>query len=66
MNLDTVLKEMEQASNEDNIKLADHSIKDSPSVVDFRNKVKRLALDCHFLGSTLFVWPLLPLKFVTK
>ncbi|WP_114784119.1 response regulator [Vibrio tetraodonis] len=48
MNLETVLKEMEQASNQDNIKLAEYSIEDSPSVVDFRNKVKRLALDCHF------------------
>ncbi|RSD32449.1 response regulator [Vibrio pectenicida] len=48
MNLETVIKEMEQASKEGSIKLAEYSIEDSPSIVDFRNKVKRLALDCQF------------------
>ena len=56
MNLETVLKEMEQASNQDNIKLADYSIEDSPSVVDFRNKVKRLALD--WFPTSLVVIPI--------
>ena len=48
MNLETVVKEMELASSKDNIKLAEYSVESSQSVVDFRNKIKRLALDCHY------------------
>ncbi|MFY2507643.1 response regulator [Vibrio pectenicida] len=48
MNLNTVVKEMERTSSKDNIKLAEYSIQDSQSIVDFRNKIKRLAIDCHY------------------
>ncbi|WP_341661802.1 response regulator [Vibrio sp.] len=48
MNLETVLKELEQASTHDNVKLAEYSIEDSQSIVDFRNKIKKLALSCQY------------------